>query len=59
MHIFGRPLEISDIIARIDAVDEAAVKRVASRIVSTTPTLSALGPVEDLESYEKIAARLS
>jgi predicted Zn-dependent peptidase len=57
LHIFGRPLENSDIIARIDAVDETAVKRVASRIVATTPTLSALGPVEDLESYEKIAAR--
>jgi predicted Zn-dependent peptidase len=59
LHIFGRPLENFDIIARIDAVDETAVKRVASRIVSTTPTLSALGPVEDLESYEKIAARFA
>ena len=59
MHIFGRPLEISDLIARIDAVDEEAVRRVATRIVSTTPTLSALGPVEDLESYDRIAARFS
>ena len=59
MHIFGRPLDVSEIVARIDAVDEAEVRRVASRIVSTTPTLSALGPVEDLESYEKIAARLA
>jgi predicted Zn-dependent peptidase len=57
MHIFRRPLEISEIVAKIDAVDEAAVKRVAARIIATRPTLSALGPVEGLESYEGIAGR--
>jgi predicted Zn-dependent peptidase len=57
MHIFGRPLETAEIIARIDAVDAPAVKRVASRIVATTPTLSALGPVSKLESYDAIARR--
>jgi predicted Zn-dependent peptidase len=57
MHIFGRPMETAEIIARIDAVDAPAVKRVASRIVATTPTLSALGPVSKLESYDAIARR--
>jgi hypothetical protein len=30
---------------------------VAARIIATRPTLSALGPVEGLESYEGIAGR--
>jgi len=57
LHIYRRPLEISEIVAKIDAVDEAAVRRVAARIVATTPTLSALGAIDGLESYEKIAKR--
>ena len=57
LHIFGRPLEISEMVARIEAVDEAAVRRAASRIVATTPTLSALGAIHNLESYETIVGR--
>jgi predicted Zn-dependent peptidase len=59
MHIFGRPLDLSEIVAKIDGVDEAAVRRVAARILKTRPTLSALGPVGTLESFEKIAARFA
>ncbi len=57
IHVFGRVLDIDEIVGRIDAVDAAAVRRVAQRVLSGTPTLSALGPVTGLESYEKIAKR--
>jgi predicted Zn-dependent peptidase len=57
MHIFGRPLDISEIVAKIDAVDETAVRRAAARIIASRPTLSALGPVATLEAFDKIAAR--
>ncbi len=49
MLVFGRPLELSELIARIDEVDAAAVARVARRIASEPPTLTALGPVGRLE----------
>ncbi len=54
---FDRAIPVAEIIARIDAVDGEALRRVAGRILSSTPTLTALGPVKRLESYERIAAR--
>jgi predicted Zn-dependent peptidase len=59
MLVFGRPLNMSEMVARIDAVDARAVERVARRLCSAPPTLTALGPIGRVESYEKVAARLS
>ena len=39
-----------------DAVDGAAIRRVAERLLSERPTITALGPVPDLEDLEKLAA---
>ncbi|MCB1562272.1 MAG: insulinase family protein [Alphaproteobacteria bacterium] len=47
------------LIARIDAIDEEAVRRVAERIFRTKPTLAALGPLETLAPYDGIAGRLA
>jgi predicted Zn-dependent peptidase len=55
--LFGRPLSVKEIIARIDEVDSAAVKRAASGLFSTTPTVAALGPIAKLERYDRIAGR--
>jgi predicted Zn-dependent peptidase len=57
LHVFGRVLDIAEIVERIDAVDAPAVQRVAARILAGKPTLSALGPVDTLESYDAIAKR--
>ncbi len=57
LQVFGRVLEIPEIVAKIDAVDAAAVRRVSGRILTGKPTFSALGPVAGLESYEAISAR--
>lgn len=46
-------------IAAIEAVDLAAIERVSKRIFSSPPTLAALGPIESLESFESVRARLS
>lgn len=43
----------------IDAVDMAQVKALARRIFACPPTLAALGPLEGLESYEKLKVRLA
>jgi predicted Zn-dependent peptidase len=58
MLIFGRPLTTAEVIGKLEAVDRAAVKRVAERLIASTPTLAALGPTGRLESYDSVVARL-
>ena len=53
---FKRPIPIDETITRIDAVDGAAIRRVAERLLSGRPTITALGPVPALEDLEKLAA---
>ncbi len=58
LQIYGRPIPSAEIIARIDEVDAAAVRRAAERIARAGKlSLAALGPVDRLESYDGIAAR--
>ncbi len=57
--IYGRPLPLEEIVARIDAVTPEAVKRMASAIFTgTPPTVAALGPVGRMIGYDRIAERL-
>jgi predicted Zn-dependent peptidase len=58
MLIFGRPLDLAEMVQRIDAVDGDAVLRVVRRLRTAPPTLAALGPVGRLEPYRRIAERL-
>lgn len=44
MMVYKRPLPIDEVVAEIDAVDEAAIKRVADRFLDSQPTLTTLGP---------------
>ncbi|MGB4107679.1 MAG: pitrilysin family protein [Alphaproteobacteria bacterium] len=53
-----QPVDIGGIIHAIDSVDTASVCEVAQKIFSSRPTISALGPLKNLESYEKIEKRL-
>ena len=55
--IFGRVIPLAEIVARIDAVDEAAVCRVAGRLLASRPTVASVGPVGGLEDYAALAAR--
>jgi predicted Zn-dependent peptidase len=57
--IYGRPLPMEEIIARVEAVDVAQVAAVARRLRTGPLTLAALGPLERLEAYDGIAARMS
>jgi predicted Zn-dependent peptidase len=59
MLIHGKVFTYQEIIDKIDAVDEAAVIRVAQRIMRSKPTVAALGPVKRLEKMESISARFS
>ena len=59
MLIFGRSIPLSEQVELIDAVDVAAVAKVADRIFSGRPTLAAIGPVDSLMSYDDLCDRLA
>lgn len=55
---YGRVMPTDEIAAKIDAVDAAALRRFAARLLKVKrPSMAALGPVKALESYERFAAR--
>lgn len=56
--IFGRVVPVEEVIARVDAVDAAAVRRFARALLERgNPAVAALGPIGRLESYGTLAAR--
>jgi predicted Zn-dependent peptidase len=57
--IFDRPLPPEEIVAKIEAVDVTAARRVLTNILSSRPTLACIGPVSRVEPYDRLAARLS
>jgi predicted Zn-dependent peptidase len=57
--IYGRPIPISEIVQRIEAVDVTAVASVAQRIFGGRPSLAAIGPLRRMMAYDEFAARLS
>ena len=57
--VFGRPIPIAESVALIEAVDRSAVAQVAGRLLATAPTMATLGPIERVESYEDVVARLA
>jgi predicted Zn-dependent peptidase len=42
--VFGHPLDLDEVVAKIEAVDEAALKRIGERLLSGKPTMTTLGP---------------
>jgi len=56
--VHGRPMPPAEILAKVEAVDQAAVRRVAGRLLGSAPTLAALGPLAGVEDYERLRARL-
>ncbi|MGE4527213.1 MAG: M16 family metallopeptidase [Rhodospirillaceae bacterium] len=55
--IFGHTLSAEETIARIEAVDIEAVRRVTRRVFASPLTTAAVGPLKHLESDEALAAR--
>ena len=57
--IFGRRIPQDEVIARVDAVDQDAIRRVGARLrTSGGPTLAAIGPLANLPPLEEIRRRL-
>ncbi|WP_299444781.1 pitrilysin family protein [uncultured Rhodospira sp.] len=56
--VYGRPISNDEVLAELDAVDEAAVTRVANRLFTTPPTLASLGAIAAMERLDRLRARL-
>jgi len=56
--VFERRVPPDEIVARIDAVDEDAIRRVGRRLLAGPPTLTAIGPLRHLAPLEDIRRRL-
>ena len=59
LQIYGRPIPVSEVVERIESVDEAAVVDLAARICASRPTVAAMGPIDRMESFDEISGRLS
>lgn len=58
MMLFGRPIPHSEIMEKIDQVDDVAIMRYMDRMLTGSKlSLAAVGPLSHLEDYDKIAAR--
>jgi predicted Zn-dependent peptidase len=59
MLIHGTPFDPADMVRRIEAVDDAAIARVVAGWRVAPPTLAALGPIGQLEDFERLRGRLA
>lgn len=59
LQIYNRIIPVDEIARRIDSVTAGDVRRVAERLLTSPPTLAALGPVGGLPDYETVKARLN
>lgn len=59
MLVFGHPIDPGDMVARVMAVDVEDVRTMARRVLAAGPTVAAIGPLAQLESYDRVAARLA
>lgn len=55
--IYGREVPLAETLEKIAAVALEDLARVAGRILASRPTVTAIGPLAQLESAERIAAR--
>ncbi|GAB6853777.1 M16 family metallopeptidase [Asaia astilbis] len=58
MQLFGRIIDTSETVAKIEAVDEAAMIRAAETLFRARPTLATIGPVGSIPSFDAISQRL-
>ncbi len=56
--VYGRPVEASEIVEKISAVDGARIADLARRMIATAPTSAAMGPIGQVMPLEDIASRL-
>jgi predicted Zn-dependent peptidase len=57
--VYGRPLALEEMVARVDAVSESDLVDLAASLLESPPTLAAIGPVRQLPDVDAIAATMA
>ena len=57
--VYGRPLTLEEMTARVDAIDTASVRRAGKAMLASAPTVAAIGRVGRVYGAERVARRLS
>ncbi len=57
--VCGRTMPMEETVAKIDPVDKNAVIHAASRMIASPLTVTAFGPVGQIESFATTKARLN
>ncbi len=57
--LFGRPITLEELLDRLSLITTERLTDLAGRLFSGKPTVAAIGPVGNLESYESISEHLS
>jgi predicted Zn-dependent peptidase len=55
---YDRLIPVSEMVARIDAVDAAAIRAAGRRMLASPPTLSAIGPLKGMAPLARLSAAL-
>lgn len=55
----GEQFAVENVITQIDAISVSGVKALAEQIFASRPTLAAIGPLDNLEPFEKIEERIA
>lgn len=56
---FDKDLDIAHLLKQIDAVSVDDIAATAQKIFTTRPTVAALGPLDNLDSYDHVQSRLA
>ena len=59
LQIFNRIIPVKEVIERIEEVSATDLKRAAQRLLNSKPTFTALGAIQNIESFDAISNRLS
>ncbi len=57
MMIYGRPIPVAETVAKIEAVDNASIRRAGERLLASAPTLAALGPEAGINKISSLSSR--
>lgn len=57
--VYGRILDTDEIIQKVEGIDSAAILKATQNLFSTTPTIAAVGQIDNLSEYDHIKAKLS
>ena len=55
----GKLIDIQETIEKINKVTKSSIEKVATKILSSKPTIASIGPIKQLETLDKIQKRLN